>query len=318
MMTTANGFTITILIPSGAPDGVRTITKSGWDGKGAIFPRALYQEARERSELREAGVYILWGERDSSELPLVYIGEADRSGRSDHYDGPVGRIYNHDRNKEFWTQALAFTSENLTKAHTIYLEARLIELATEAKRCELDNTRNPNPKADEATEMQAEGFLANMLLCLPIIGVNFFERPRVPQLVQRDHAPHTVASEVPAFDQSDVQDPPMAQRLLTLDESRASAHGYDGPEFVVLSGARGTRQHTNAFRANYAKAYRLREELLKLGVLADDGENITLTQDYSFNSPSLAAAVLMGTQVSGLTAWKDHSNRTLKEIREGS
>ena len=314
-MTTANAFTITISIPSGVPEGLRTITKSGWDGKGAIFPRSLFQEARERPEFREAGVYILWGESDSSELPLVYIGESDRSSRSDHYDGLVGRIYNHDREKDFWTQAAAFTSEHLTKAHTTYLEARLIALATEAKRCELDNSTNPNLRAAEVTKIQAEGFLVNMLLCLPIIGVNFFERPRMPQRTPRDHASHVAAPDLPTPDQSYTVSSPMTERILTLDEARASAHGYDGPEFVVVHGARGTRQHTDAFQANYPRAYRLRQELLRLKVLIEDEEGIVLTQDYSFNSPSLAAAVLMGVQVNGLIAWKDSAGRTIKDIR---
>ena len=51
----------------------------------------------------------------------------------------------HAKNKDFWTHGVAFTSkdQSLNKAHVQPLEARLVQLATEAKRCELDNANIP-------------------------------------------------------------------------------------------------------------------------------------------------------------------------------
>ena len=313
-MTTVGGFTIDIAIPSGEPDGLRIIGMSNWDGKGIVFPRSIFQHIRQREELQNAGVYILWGGSESSSLPQVYIGESDSPGPerrvSSHASGP--------QEKDFWTHAIAFTSERLNKAHTLYLESRLIQIASEAKRCNLDNSQTPLVrKLDIFTELQAEGFLKNMRLCLPILGVDFFEMPRVPQHVQNAGGLH-IRADLSASDELLPQLPSMSPELLYLRESRASGQGYDGPEFVVLSGAKGTRHHTEAFQTNYHSAYQLREELLALGVLIEDGEEIQLTQDYSFTAPSTAAAVLMGVQVNGLIAWKDGAGRTLKDIRNDS
>ncbi len=71
---------------------------------------------------------------EESGLPRVYVGEGD----------PIRpRLVQHAAKKDFWTTCFAFTSkdENLNKAHVQYLEARLVNLATGAKRCTLDNEK---------------------------------------------------------------------------------------------------------------------------------------------------------------------------------
>jgi hypothetical protein len=80
------------------------------------------------------GAEIAPGER--GQLPRGYVGEGD---------AVAARLDHHVRNKEFWTHAAGFTSkdQNLNKAHVQYLEARLVQLAGEAKRCELDNGNVP-------------------------------------------------------------------------------------------------------------------------------------------------------------------------------
>ena len=40
------------------------------------------------------------------------------------------------------------------------------------------------------------------------------------------------------------------------------------------------------------------------------------TQDYSFSSPSMAAAVVLGRSANGRIEWKDAQGRTLKELQE--
>ncbi|HEX9781816.1 MAG TPA: DUF4357 domain-containing protein, partial [Opitutaceae bacterium] len=52
------------------------------------------------------------------------------------------------------------------------------------------------------------------------------------------------------------------------------------------------------------------------GVLILAGDAFQFTQDYTFSSPSLASAVVLGRASNGRTDWKDESDRTLKEIQE--
>jgi Domain of unknown function (DUF4357) len=51
-------------------------------------------------------------------------------------------------------------------------------------------------------------------------------------------------------------------------------------------------------------------------VLALGGGLYEFSQDYSFSSPSTAAAVVLGRSANGRVEWKAVDGRTLKEIQE--
>ncbi len=280
-MTSSLGFSVRIFIPSGKPEGMRIVEKSNWTGQGIVFPRALYPESRQRPELKRTGVYVLWGPGDAGQLPRVYVGEGD---------GVLARIDQHARNKDFWTHAIVFTSkdQNLNKAHGQYLESRLVALATAAKRCELDNGNVPSlPALSEADAADAESFLADLLLCLPVVGVPFFESSRASKVRRRE---------------------------LKLRSRGIEATGFDEPEgFVVLAGSQAAM---NEVRSIHPYLTTLRATLLKKGVLVEEGDVYCLSQDYTFSSPSTAAGVMIGRSANGRTMWKDSDGRSLKEIQE--
>jgi hypothetical protein len=59
----------------------------------------------------------------------------------------------------------------------------------------------------------------------------------------------------------------------------------------------------------------LRQSLVERGIIVPDGEALTMSQDYSFDSPSTAAGVLLGRTSNGREVWKDTEGRTLKELQ---
>lgn len=275
------GFSVRIFIPSGEPDGLRIIEKSNWTGQGLVFPRPVYPDARKRAELGKAGVYILWGPGQSSELPRVYVGEGD---------GVLPRLEQHARNKDFWTHAVVFTSkdQNLNKAHVQYLESRLVALASEAKRCELDNGNVPQlPALSEADAADASSFLSDILLCLPIIGVSHFEKAKASA--------------------------PKLQDLI-LKGKGIEARGIDGTEgFVVRAGSTASKTEAPSLAPHLVE---FRKALVAKGVLVDMGESFHVSQDYTFSSPSAAGAVLLGRSTNGRAEWKNAAGKTLKEIQD--
>ena len=277
----SHGFSVRIFIPSGNPDALRIIEKSNWIGQGVFFPRALFAEARQRDELKRTGVYVLWGVGESGQLLRIYVGEGDCV---------LSRLDQHARQKDFWTHAVVFTSkdQNLNKAHVKYLEARLVQLATDAKRAELDNgTMSQLPTLSEADKADAEAFLRDMLLCLPLLGLNVFEKAKVSGKQSSD---------------------------LILRGKGIEARGQDTAEgFVVRAGSLAAKEDLPSSH-DYVKE--LRRALLTQGVFVDEGTHYRLTQDYTFNSPSTAAAVMLGRTANGRTEWKDAQGRTLKEIQE--
>ena len=284
-MTTQQGFSVRIFIPTGEPEGLRVIEKSNWTGQGLFFPRSLYSEVRDREELGRTGVYILWGADESKQLTRAYVGEGDTL---------LPRLNDHVRSKEFWTHGVVFTSkdQNLNKAHVQHLEARLVALAAGAKRCVLDNGNLPQPPSlSDADRADAELFLADMLLCLPVVGVSFFEKPRAEQSPD--------------------------QRLF-LNSKGIHAEGYEAPGgFVVRAEAKAVSLDGEADSISQ-KVKEQRATLLDQGIFVLEGNELKLTQDYLFTSPSNASCVLLGNSSNGRTEWKDSGGRTLKSIQDAA
>ncbi len=274
-------YSIKVFLPAGDPDGLRIVEKSNWTGQGLVFPRAQFAELRQRPELKRTGVYVLWGPGETGQLLRLYVGEGD---------GVLTRLEQHAKNKDFWTHAAVFTSkdQNLNKAHVQYLEARLVGLAAEAKRSELDNGNVPQlPALSEADTADAESFLADLLLCLPVVGVSLFEKAKAGGANARE---------------------------LFLRAKGIEARGVDGADgFVVRAGSQAVKNEVASILSHLVE---LRRGLLKQRLFEESGAAYRLTQDYTFNSPSTAAGVLLGRSANGRTEWKDAKGRSLKEIQE--
>lgn len=289
--TIRRGFSVNVFLPSGDPDGLKVVEKSNWTGRGLVVPRALFAESRNRAELDRTGVYLLVGPSESSSLPALYVGEGD----------PVKpRLDQHAKQKDFWTHAVVFTSKdsNLNKAHVQRLEARLVDMAGRAKRCILQNANCPTaPSLSESEEAFAEGFLDDVLLCLPILGYSLFEDSIAAA------ASVGVAGSV----------------TLHLKAKGVGATGLDTPAgFVVHKGSQavGDDKITPSMLEYVPHVKDRRDDLIRQGVLAKDGDAYVFTQDYVFGSPSTAASVVMGRNANGRVDWKTADGKTLKDIQD--
>jgi hypothetical protein len=168
----ADAFTIRIFVPDGDPEGVRIIDRLNWTGLGLVFPRSKWAEVCGRKEFSRAGVYILVGFPGDDDLPTIYVGQAD---------GVKNRIDAHYQNKDFWDWGIIFVSNSggLNRAHVTWLECALINRATAAARCRLDNGNCPQePVLSEAEKADMQGFLKEILQILPIVGLRCFEFPK--------------------------------------------------------------------------------------------------------------------------------------------
>lgn len=276
------GFTINIFSPDGTPDGLRLVNKLNWSGACVVCPRAKFVENKGRDEFKRPGVYVLVGPSEDSDLPTIYVGEGD----------PIlGRLEQHFAKKNFWVQLIAFTSkdQSLTKTHIQYLESKLVALARDAKRSNIDNGNVPGlPSITEQDMDWMEQFLEEMLLIYPLLGVSVFEKPKAAG--------------------------PAAQ-LLRLSAKGVAATGYDsGQGFIVMKGSRAVGD-TDVATSTPGYIRNLRGYLIRAGVLTDVGGQLLVGDDYPFDSPSAAAGVLLGTSVNGREVWKDENNRSLKEIQ---
>lgn len=276
------GTSIRIFLADGGADGVWVVEKSNWTGKALMAPRTRFGDLRARSDLDGPGVYLLIGPTESGLLAnRVYIGETD--------DLP-GRLDSHNKNKEFWKRAIVFTSKdaNLNKAHIRYLEARLIGLATVAKRAELDNGNlGSSPPLSEPDTAEAEAFLAEMLLIYPVLGVQVFQK----------------AEEQPSSSER--------LKLVGRDTKAEGTETADG--FVVHAGSLARPIEVPSI---HAYGTQLRAALRDKGLLVEDGKYLRLTEDYVFSSPSTAAMVMLGRTSNGRVEWKAAGGKTLKDLQD--
>ncbi len=280
---TALGSTISLYLADGRPAGIRVVQKDNWNGVGIDCARTDFPRARKREEFGRSGVYVLVGsEQDAGGLPALYVGEADELG---------ARLANHATNKDFWTRLIIFTSSDgsINRAHAKHLESRLYELGVLAKTSHLENKVPPGrPNLSDQDRDFAERFLAEMLVVLPTIGVTAFELPESPS--------------------------PSNTSTYELKGKSTAARGRETSRgFEVL---RGSRARLDEVPKIQPWIHGLRADLVASGVLEAGDGSLVLAQDYVFDSPSAAAAVMLGRSANGRELWRRPDGKSLKQIQE--
>jgi predicted GIY-YIG superfamily endonuclease len=165
-------FSITLFATTGQPEGIRHVDKSNWSGCGVVFTKDLVSTLKVEPGSNKAAVYILVG---NAAEETIYIGEAD----------PVGdRLKTHVAKKEGWTWGVYFFDQNnkIGKTEVQYLEARLVALAKQRGRAIITNQNSPTePTMSPAAKASAQAFLADMLLILPMLGINAFMESKLEE-----------------------------------------------------------------------------------------------------------------------------------------
>lgn len=265
----------------GKPDGMLTAEVFNWTGHVLVTPRTQIAQALSRREARFTGVYVLIGEKDGE--ALAYIGEAEDISE---------RIRSHDARRDWWTTAVLVTSaaNSLNKAHVKYLESRLVEIARTAGKTKLENGNTPpRPSLSEAAQANMESYLEYLLVVLPALRVDLFmiSRRSVVQVVS-----------VSGVHESDVT------FELNLRKHGITASAIlQGGEFVVRAGSSARREWAGVGTESSGYAL-LHAELLRSGVLVNQGDHCVFSSDYAFASASAAAAVVCGRPANGTLEWK--------------
>ena len=279
-------FNVNILIAEGRSDGLRLVTKTGWNGVGIICPRSNYLGARGHEKFKQCGVYILLGEDEESGTPTIYIGEGDKV---------LPRLDEHYDKKGFWQQAIVFTSQSntLNKALVRYLEAKLVEFAHDNKRCKLDNETTPTyPTLSESDKADIEWYFWAMHSLFPVLGVMVFEKPRATIRDSENIIKYQFSGT--GFDATGV-------------ETRSG--------FIVHAGSVAVPKLTPHALQKMRGLIKTRQELIDTRVLKKipNSKGYKFTVDYEFASPSMAAAVCNGNSTNGKIAWKDENGVSFGE-----
>ena len=281
------GKTIRIYLDDGDITGIRHAEIINWTGQAVCSPRIKIKQLINWSESQRPGVYFLFGIDSKSGEPALYIGEAEHV---------LDRLNNHLANKDFWNEAIFFTSkdENLTKSHVKYLEARLIQLAKTADRYILLNTNNSQPASlPRGDQNSMEEFIRNLRILLGALGHKALELITHSNISNSEKTP---------------------EKTFHIKNKNIHARSTLNNEgMIVLQGSTISQETTKSLSTGYQK---LRSQLIENKTIVYQNNKLTFTKDYLFTSPSQAAAVISGHAINGRIAWCTEDGISLKESEE--
>lgn len=274
--------TIQMYIFDGNPNGRIMCELSNWNGRVYKISRNEISDFSNREDSENTGVYFLLG-KDENNSDTIYIGEAEKI---------LTRIKQHLKDTEYWNDCIAVISKDnlLNKAHVKYLENKFYSLAKTAGRSTVVNSTVPTCSSiSEYDEAMLQEFISNTKLLINTLGYKVFDLIEDTSVKLNQN-----------------------QSYFYIKAARgAEATGIivsDG--FAVLKGSIIASSITKSMSTSLCN---LRNLLLNKGIINAD---FYFEQNYTFTSPSLAAAVVMGRNANGRTEWKTTDKKTLKEIEE--
>lgn len=254
---------------------------SNWNGRIYKVSRNELSEFEKRNDSTHTGIYFLFGKDDDNNT-TIYIGEAENI---------ISRLKQHISDKNYWNDAIAVISKDnlLNKAHVKYLENEFYLLANESARAKIINRSTPTRSSiSEYDEAMLKEFIENTKMLVNTLGYKVFD------LINENNSQPI---ESPTF-------------------FIKAARGADGSGivvadgFAVLKGSSIANPVTSSFSPGLEKK---RQFLLDENII---NESFEFTKDYVFNSPSTAAAIIMGRNANGLTEWRTNEGVVLKTIIE--
>jgi hypothetical protein len=189
----------------------------------------------------------------------------------------------------------AETIRDRVKAHIRYLEGQLISVARNADRALVMNGQSSGAKLSESQRAAMGVFCANIQQLLPVLGVDLLVAAGGSRVLSG-----------------------VGTETLYCEIKGLNATGRRAPDgFLVFKGSQAVLTD-RASSEKYPWPSNMRAKLKEEGVLAAEGDRLIFLRDHEFSSPSAAAAVIHGGHANGLTAWKDKTGKTLKDLESVS
>ena len=296
----ARGKSINLFLMDGDANGMIKCTLANWIGIAYKIPRTSLDKCKSRTDLKQTGVYFLFGVSDTTGKPVVYVGQA---GNRKNGEGILNRLLEHKRNpkEDYWTEAVVFTTSNNSFGPTeiSYLENRFCNLAVAAKRYEVKNGNDPSlGNITEEKESELEDFIEYAELIMGTLGHKVFI-PYTSSAVTAVPAPDTGAV-------LDNDEPEMyLSRTIKKSSITVKATGRQTSEgFVVLKGSIISPDDDNTIPPG----------VKKLRQASQTDSDHVLQEDVLLGSPSSAAMFVIGKSSNGWTAWKTSDGKTLHDL----
>ena len=288
---------INMFLMDGEVTGKIKCTLSNWTGVIYKIPRIQLGDLKSRDEMKQSGIYFLFGRDEDKQKDVTYIGQATTRKNG---EGVLLRIQEHtrDTHADYFNDVIILTTQNNSFGPTeiSYLENKFTQLAKEAGRYIVKNSNDPNPgNVTEEKESELDEIVENTLMIIGTLGYRVFVPmiKKVSQDLTDNHSTYLYLK----------RKTKKSNKVIEATCERTT----EG--FVVLDGSQVEIKDSPYLPASLKE---MRQNLIASRVIQDG----VLKEKQLFSSPSYAAAFLLGMQTNGRTDWKDQDGRTLKELEE--
>ena len=288
---------INMFLMDGEVTGKIKCTLSNWTGVIYKIPRIQLGDLKSRDEMKQSGIYFLFGRDEDKQKDVTYIGQATTRKNG---EGVLLRIQEHtrDTHADYFNDVIILTTQNNSFGPTeiSYLENKFTQLAKEAGRYIVKNGNDPNPgNVTEEKESELDEIVENTLMIIGTLGYRVFVpmTKEVSQDLTDNHSTYLYLK----------RKTKKSNKVIEATCERTT----EG--FVVLEGSQVEIKDSPYLPASLKE---MRQNLIASQVIQDG----VLKEKQLFSSPSYAAAFLLGMQTNGRTDWKDQDGRTLKELEE--
>ena len=288
---------INMFLMDGEVTGKIKCTLSNWTGVIYKIPRIQLGDLKSRDEMKQSGIYFLFGRDEDKQKDVTYIGQATTRKNG---EGVLLRIQEHtrDTHADYFNDVIILTTQNNSFGPTeiSYLENKFTQLAKEAGRYIVKNGNDPNPgNVTEEKESELDEIVENTLMIIGTLGYRVFVpmTKKVSQDLTDNHSTYLYLK----------RKTKKSNKVIEATCERTT----EG--FVVLEGSQVEIKDSPYLPASLKE---MRQNLIASRVIQDG----VLKEKQLFSSPSYAAAFLLGMQTNGRTDWKNRDGRTLKELEE--
>ena len=290
-----NSKNFNLFLMDGEVTGRIKCTLSNWTGIAYKIPRTYLDKCKDRLDLKQSGVYFLFGKNDDGD-DEVYIGQA---GIRKNGEGVLFRVAEHLKDEIYFSDAVMLTTQNNSFGPTeiSYLENKFTNMAIDIDRYKVRNGNDPNPgNVTEEKESELEDFIEYSKMVLGVLGYKIF----VP----------IVKNEFKIEDKNDDDEVLYLNAITKKSGENIIAKCKRTSEgFVVLKGS----MIESIDSKSLTKSIKELRDKCKANNEIIDGK---LTKNYLFNSPSYAAMFVLGMSRNGKIDWKREDGTTLKALEE--
>ena len=290
----ANGKNFNLFLMDGEATGRIKCTLANWTGIAYKIPRTYLEKCKERADLKQSGVYFLFGKNNQDE-EQVYIGQADARNNG---NGVLSRIIEHLKDVEYFSEVIILTTQNNSfgKTEISYLENRFTSLAIDNVRYTVINKNTPNgSNITEEKESELEDFIEYSKMILGVLGYKIF----IPLIKKQ--------MEIQSNEDQEELMLYISAKRKRADNPTKGQCKRTNEGFVVLAGS--------MIEENYTESTRNSVRLLKEKCIENNEIiNGILQKDKLFSSPSYAASFVLGGSKNGKDLWKTKEGLSLNEL----